>query len=241
MYCIKCGRELSDNSQFCQNCGSLVNSNTNIKPKENSVNNIKNKISTLEISVSAVNKFRKITSVIIPVICIIVIVNTVDVKAVFNGFKGILTENDNEHHVGQSKTGLLDAINSSLNAKPAIEISGISFDPSIFSIIYKFENISDKDIAYIYFDTYFYDRMGGALMPDLSTEYGITLKYTGPLYARDTDSAYWDYLYDIPAGTSVVYPKKIKVVFTDNEEITFENTFYCHSDDFYGGELKDSK
>lgn len=239
MYCAKCGCELSDNVKFCQNCGSLVNSN--IKPKENSDNTIKKKVAELGYSVFSVNKFRKITSVIISVICVIVIVNTVDIKAIFNGFKGILTENNNEHHVGQSKTGLLDSINSSLNAEPAIKISDISFDPSIFSITYKFENISENDIAYIYFDTYFYDRMGSALMPDFSTEYGITLKYTGPLYKGDTDSAYWNYLYNIPTETSVVYPKKIKVVFTDDKEITFENTVYYHSDDFYGGELKDSK
>lgn len=108
------------------------------------------------------------------------------------------------------------------------------------SITYEFENISDKDIAYITFKTYFYDRMGGVL----ATEYGddfSNLKYTGPLYSGSTDSAYWEYLFEMPSGTSVVYPRKITVTFTDDEEITFENTVYCHTDDFYGGELKDKK
>lgn len=98
--------------------------------------------------------------------------------------------------------------------------------------------MSDKDIAYIYFDTYFYDRMGSALSTALSLEDSMNLKYTGPLYAGKTDSVYWQ-SYEFPTVTSVVYPKEITVVFTDDEEITFENTVYFSSNDFYGGKLKD--
>lgn len=127
------------------------------------------------------------------------------------------------------------------SAEPAIKINSISFNSYTSKIEYKFENISDKDIAYITFETYFYDRMGGALELDSFSDdaYDLKLNYTGPLYKGGTDSAYWGYLFSIPSGTAVVYPKYITVTFTDDKEITFENDFYWESDDFYGGKLKD--
>lgn len=134
---------------------------------------------------------------------------------------------------------LIKCCNSS--SEPAIKINSISFNSYTSKIEYKFENISDKDIAYITFETYFYDRMGGALELDSFSDddYDLKLNYTGPLYKDGTDSAYWGYLFSIPSGTAVVYPKYITVTFTDDKEITFENNFYWKSDDFYGGKLKD--
>ncbi len=120
--------------------------------------------------------------------------------------------------------------------KAEITITAISSTST--SITYDFENISDRDIAYITFETYFYDQMGGALDTTWGGEY-LSLKYTGPLYAGETDSAYWNYVLDIPTGTAVVYPKYITVTFIDGEEVSFKNDLYSCSDGFYGGELRD--
>lgn len=130
---------------------------------------------------------------------------------------------------------------ANVSQDPAIHINSIAYNPSLISIEYKFENISDKDIAYIEFETYFYDNMGNRLADDVTGEedYCEHLKYTGPLYSGATDSACWSYLFSLSSATAVVYPKYITVTFTDDEEITFENDFYWKSDNFYGGELKD--
>ena len=128
------------------------------------------------------------------------------------------------------------------SAEPAIRINSISFNSYTNDIEYKFENISDKDIAYITFEKYFYDKMGGALkLSSFSDDddYDLKLNYTGPLYKDGTDSAYWEYCFEIPTGAAVVYPKYITVTFIDDKEITFENDFYWESNDFYGGKLKD--
>lgn len=240
MFCKNCGNQVTEKDKFCQNCGSLVNSNINITSEENSGNSADKKAETSGYSVSAVKKFRNITSVIVAVICIIVVFNTVDTKAIINGFKE-RTTGEAYRDVGKADLDLTGKLNSMLEkSKPAVEISSISFDPSIFSITYEFKNISEKDIAYINFETYFYDRMGGALSNPLSLEDSMILTYVGPLYVGDMDSAYLQSL-EIPTGTSVIYPKEITVIFTDDEEINFENTVYWHSDDFYGGELKDKK
>ena len=122
---------------------------------------------------------------------------------------------------------------------PAIHIESISFNATTGLIEYEIKNISDKDIAYVKFQTYFYDRMGGALETSIAGDDYETLKYTGPLRPGEIDTAYYDWVLSMPSSTAVVYPKTITVTFADDEEITFENDFYATADDFYGGKLKD--
>ena len=107
---------------------------------------------------------NNILFVIVAVVCIIVVVNTVEIKTIFNGFKELITQTDGGTKVGE----------------PLTKISG------------------------------------------------------------DTDVAEWQ-SFDIPDGTAVIYPKRIKVTFMDDKEITFENDIYMSTSDFYGGQLKDKK
>lgn len=101
------------------------------------------------------------------------------------------------------------------------------------------QNTKTKKHSYVKFQTYFYDRMGGALETSIAGDDYETLKYTGPLRPGEIDTAYYDWVLSMPSSTAVVYPKTITVTFADDEEITFENDFYATADDFYGGKLKD--
>ena len=100
------------------------------------------------------------------------------------------------------------------------------------------KNISDKTIAYVYFDTFFYDRLGSRLDTTFWEE-SKTLKYTGPLKSGEGTSIRFDGTGYMPFDTSAVFPKSIKVVFLDDSEISFENDLYCASDDFCGKKFKD--
>ena len=231
MFCKNCGNEIKDEVKFCSKCGTEQVIHTDFPEKSDN--------ETIENNTNAKNK-PGIISYILAIVIIIALIWVVitGVRWVFSTVGSWLDGKDGTGKQSSERTDARDMIPS--YAEPAIIMNDISFDLSINSITYEFENISDKDIAYITFETYFYDRMGGAL----ATEYGddfSNLKYTGPLYSGSTDSAYWEYLFSMPSGTSVVYPRKITVTFADDEEITFENTLYCHTDDFYGGELKDKK
>ncbi|MDE6849320.1 MAG: hypothetical protein K2J44_08255, partial [Ruminococcus sp.] len=110
--------------------------------------------------------------------------------------------------------------------KPAPNITRPIIEPAI--------EISDMS-----FEAYYYDRMGGTLETDLSAEYD-EWEYTGSLYVGCEDELSL-LVWGMPNEAAVVYPKNITVTFFDDTEITFENNLYVHSDDFYGGELKDKK
>ena len=127
---------------------------------------------------------------------------------------------------------IISKYNSSLY--PPIKINDIYIKNELFGnkeVVFEIENISNKDIAYIDFETYFYDRMGGRI------DENITLKYTGPLYSKSSQLVYYDYF--VPQNTAVIFPKKIKVTFVDDEELTFTNSFYGIIKEYYGKELKD--
>ncbi len=232
MFCKNCGNEIKDGAKFCDKCGAEQLIHTDLPEKSDNETIVNNKDDK--------NK-SSIISYILAIIIVIVFlwVAITGVRWVFSTVGSWLFYE--EAGTGKQSSERISASDIFTSyAEPAVIMNDISFNSSMSSITYEFENISDKDIAYITFETYFYDRMGGIL----ATEYGddfSNLKYTGPLYSGSTDSAYWEYLFEMPSGTSVVYPRKITVTFTDDEEITFENTVYCHTDDFYGGELKDKK
>lgn len=231
MFCKNCGNEIKDGVKFCSKCGTEQVIHTDFSEKSDN--------ETIENNTDIKNKPGVISYILAIVIIIALIWGAITgVRWVFSTVGSWLDGKDGMGKQSSERTDAGDMIPS--YAEPAIIMNDISFNTSMSFITYEFENISDKDIAYITFETYFYDRMGGAL----ETTYGdafSNLEYTGPVYAGSTDSAYWEYLFSMPSGTAVVYPKKITVTFVDDEEITFENTLYCHTDDFYGGELKDKK
>lgn len=238
MFCKNCGNEIKDGAKFCGKCGAEQELYANLPEEPNNNGKIENDANP-KTTTDTKNKPGVISYILAIVIIIALICGAITgVRWVFSTVGSWFDGKDGTGKQSSERTDARDMIPA--YAEPAISINDISFDSSIGSITYVFENISDKDIAYITFETYFYDRMGGALTNEYGDDFS-NLKYTGPLYAGGTDSAYWEYLFDMSSGTAVVYPKKITVTFTDDEEITFENTVYCYTDDFYGGELKDKK
>lgn len=234
MFCKNCGSEIKDEAKFCCKCGVKQETQTDLaSTNENNVNTGTKDNKTTKENPKKIN----ILSIIIAII-----VFCLSIKGVQWGFSNIsdwaysITNNNSSKPSAGTDFSSLNKKNSS----PAINIKSISFDPYMGEIEYEFENISNKGIAYIKFETYFYDRMGGVL-EIYDNDYSVNLKYTGPLYSGNSDLAHWEYLFEMPTGTAVVYPKKITVTFIDDEEITFENSLYCYADDFYGGELKDKK
>ena len=227
MFCNNCGKELKEGTVFCSECGANVE---NLKPEL-----------SVDGTVAKDNKSEKKTNVIACIIAIIIVIVMIwliitGVNWVFSTAKSLL-DKENKNYTGKQD---IDTIGANLLGSEVIHIDNILFDTSTSSIEYKFTNNSDKDIAYITFETYFYDRMGGALSTDFVGEsYSLKLKYTGPLYSSSTDSGYWEYLFDMPSSAAVVYPKNITVTFVDDKEVTFKNDFYATTGDFYGGKLKD--
>ncbi len=221
MFCKKCGRELRDGTKFCDQCGTPQNVEApkSQEPDQMQVPSESGASSSNSQNVSHTttvvqNTKTKKHSYLIFVIIVVVLIFLLVRCSCGNHAK-------NKH------------------VDPAIHIESISFNATTGLIEYEIKNISDKDIAYVKFQTYFYDRMGGALETSIAGDDYETLKYTGPLRPGEIDTAYYDWVLSMPSSTAVVYPKTITVTFADDEEITFENDFYATADDFYGGKLKD--
>lgn len=226
MFCKNCGNELKDGTSFCSECGAKVE-------------NLKSELSAAG-TVAKDDKSEKKTNVIGCIIAIIIAIVMIwliitGVNWAFSAVKSLFGE-ENGNYTGKQDMDRIGA-NTLLGSAP-INIDSISFNVSTYYIEFEFTNKSDEDIAYITFETYFYDRMGGALKTDFGYD-SLNLKYTGPLYAGDNDLAGWQYLFDMPSSAAVVYPKNITVTFVDDKEVTFKNDFYAAADDFYGGKLKD--
>lgn len=221
MFCKKCGRELKDGTKFCDQCGTPQNVEA---PKSQESDQMQvssesgapssNSQNVSHTTTVVQNTKTKKHSYLIFVIIVVVLIFLLVRCSCGNHAK-------NKH------------------VDPAIHIESISFNATTGLIEYEIKNISDKDIAYVKFQTYFYDRMGGALETSIAGDDYETLKYTGPLRPGEIDTAYYDWVLSMPSSTAVVYPKTITVTFADDEEITFENDFYATADDFYGGKLKD--
>ena len=126
---------------------------------------------------------------------------------------------------------------TSISIEVPLNITDMHFDANGY-IDMTIKNISDQTIAYVYFDTFFYDRLGSRL-DTTSWEESMSLKYTGPLKSGEETSIHFDVTWYMPSNTSAVFPKSIKVVFLDDSETSFENDLYCASDDFCGEKLKD--
>lgn len=238
MFCKNCGNKVKDGAKFCDKCGAEQVPSSKLSDEKNN-ETVGNVISSADSGSDTAAKNKPgILSWIIAIVIMIALIwaAVIGVKWVFSAVGSLFESKDGS---GKQASYSLDA--DVFLKEPVIQINDISFDSSTGDITYEFENISDKDIAYISFETYFYDRMGGALKLSTSSNYSMNLKYTGPLYAGSTDSGYWEYVFDMPSGTAVVYPKEITVTFVDDEEVTFENDTYCYTDDFYGGELKDKQ
>ncbi|MGN0631736.1 MAG: zinc-ribbon domain-containing protein [Ruminococcus sp.] len=229
MFCKNCGNEIEDGAKFCGKCGADF-SDANFTIHESSYANTETQ------SDNTVNKKTKEKTRIISYIIAIAIVIGI-ICLLVTGAKwacstiGSVFNKDNER--GRQDT---DTIGADTLTR-TIEITDIKFNSSTCKISFEIKNVSEKDIAYIDFDTYLYDRMGNKVTYYYD-DYAL-LSYTGPLYHGEETTASWEFLFGMPNSTAVVYPKNITVTFFDDTKITLNNDIYAYSDDFYGGELKD--
>lgn len=226
MFCRNCGKEIKDDAAFCQHCGTAQKSNNDFTGSNQNVGFDTNTSAPVSGTSAKVRGKKHTDIVVVSFFTACIIIFTIVLRAITSG-------DFSESSKSSTEYAILDMLES------PISINSVSYDDDVRGLTFEFENISERDIAYIEFDTYFYDSMGSLLTSDLSDDRFSKLKYTGPFYAGETDSAYWQ-CWDLPTGVSVIFPKEIKVTFIDDdEEFTFENTEYFNDDNFYGGELKE--
>lgn len=125
-------------------------------------------------------------------------------------------------------------------AKAAVTIKQINIDINTANGVepeITYTNNTDKQIAYIYINVKFYDRMGYPAVCSIKNTDEQSLKITGPINAGITDTSYWDaVIYN--SATAVTEPLTIRVEFTDGETQTITNTGrHWYTGSYYGGEL----
>lgn len=127
--------------------------------------------------------------------------------------------------------------------KPAIKILSVNFESNYVGGIdtyINFQNISDKQIAYVVFDMKYFDRMGYPARCQIRGTSNMNLQYTGPLNAGATSGKqYWDaVIYD--SSVAAVMPKSATITFADNtkQTLTYGGTYWS-SKEYYGGNLHD--
>ena len=142
----------------------------------------------------------------------------------------------------QSLFGVVEKANTItlIVSKAAVTIQQIDWDINSANGVepdITYTNNSDKQIAYIYFNIRFYDRMGYPAYCSIRDTDERRLKVTGPINAGVTDTAYWDpIIYNSSVGA--IQPRSIEVVFADGTKQTITNTGrYWYSGSYYGGEL----
>lgn len=123
--------------------------------------------------------------------------------------------------------------------KPPIKLSDVSTiinSAGGCEVAFSCENLSDKQIAYITFDIYFYDNMGNPAYCSILNECHRPVKLTGPLNPQN--SAYTDLgpvIYNPTVGA--VLPKKIEIEYTDGTVQKITNNAYWSFGNYYGGKL----
>lgn len=96
-YCTKCGRELEDNVRFCDKCGAEINSAVK-SGNETGKTTVSDKYFN-----NSKNIIESIATIAAVIVGIFLMINFVDFKKLTEG---------SQTHVGQSKTGALDVLNS---------------------------------------------------------------------------------------------------------------------------------
>ena len=126
-------------------------------------------------------------------------------------------------------------------AKPAISVEQINLDINYVGGVdttIDFTNKSDKQIAYVFFNVKYYDRMGNLAFCSIKNSPDARLQFTGPLDASQKDDAYWEaVIYD--SSVAAIQPQTIEIKFTDGTSQTIKNSgVYWHTSSYYGGDLR---
>ncbi len=165
----------------------------------------------------------------------------VTVKYTYNSLR-TYCNNAKEIVVNQSLQGKVEKGNHMILvvSKPAIIIDGIILEINSVGGVdtrINYINNSDKQIAYVYFEVKYYDRMGYPSYCSIKKTFEANLKCTGPINAQESKTGYWDaVVYN--SATAAVQPQTIKVIFTDGtSQIITNKGVYWHTESYYGGEL----
>lgn len=89
-------------------------------------------------------------------------------------------------------------------------------------------NVSEKQIAYLTVDYYYYDRMG-------TFQYNEERNHTGPFEPQHIKTFK---IAPMVSNLGAVWPKTIKVEYTDGGVTIANHTMYYCTSDYYGGKLK---
>ena len=224
MVCKKCGKELKDDALFCPFCGNNINDAVTKTSPSASVDKSKSKNKNLPIII-AVSVAAGLAAIMLSC-CFL--------SAILGIFDDDTNSDISENQASISTDNNALTATESINQSPPIVILDVTIhnpkDSTDYG--YVFQNVSDKDIAYITISEAEYDKMGNRQQFG-----GGEYTFTGPFYKNQTYTTDLWFYYSPP--TAVVYPYKIKVIFFDDSEVTFENyQSFIVDDDFYGGELK---
>lgn len=126
-------------------------------------------------------------------------------------------------------------------SKPIIQITDQEIEINSAggcSVPFTIKNLTDKQIAYINIDYYFYNTMGDPAYCDIKNQYVRRVRLTGPINGGeeipyDTEPI----IYNSTVGA--VFPKLIIVEYTDGDITAINNVAYWSNGLFYGGQLKD--
>lgn len=100
MFCRKCGSEIEENAKFCPKCGTEIKSAVK-SDNETGKTTLLNNSSDIALK----NIIGNIVTIVAVIFVIFLLINFVDFKKLTEG---------SQTHVGQSKTGALDALNSAI-------------------------------------------------------------------------------------------------------------------------------
>lgn len=105
-------------------------------------------------------------------------------------------------------------------------------------VSFELQNLSDKQIAGISFDFYFYDTMGNPVECSVQNSNHVVSKADGPFEPGEVKG------YDFGAifynqSIGAIYPKMITIEYTDKTLQKITNTMYWTSNDYNGDKLHD--
>lgn len=107
------------------------------------------------------------------------------------------------------------------------------------SVPFTIKNLTDKQIAYINIDFYFYNTMGDPAYCDIKNQYVRRVRLTGPINGgEEIPYTTEPIIYNSTVGA--VFPKLILIEYTDGSITSINNVAYWANKMFYGGKLNDN-
>lgn len=125
--------------------------------------------------------------------------------------------------------------------KPPIKITNVQSPINSVGgveVSFSFQNLTEKQIAYVYIDFYFYDTMGNKINCEIKNTNHVKAQITGPINAGETEECnFGAMIYN--STTGAIFPKNITIEYTDGQTQTINNQLYWQKYGYYGGDLHD--